>query len=149
MDIPEKTKQIDVDGRKFLLNKMDAQTGSLMLLKLLKILKPLFKNINTKTLDINLEDLNLEDLIDGLTDLPEKDFKYIQQNALKVVQEILPGGKPFILNQYGEFEALNISDNVGLTMNLTIQSLFFNLKNFFPESLLKSLTAKLNISQQN
>ena len=149
MDIPEKSKQIEVNGRTFVLNKMNAQVGSFMLLKLLKIIKPLFKNINIEKDNFDLSNLDIEGLIDGLSDLPEKDFKYIQQNALKVIQEILPGGKPYILNQYGEFEALNISDDVALVMNLTIQSLFFNVKGFFPEGILTSLIAKMNTLQQN
>ena len=149
MNIPEKNKQIEVNGRTFILNKMNAQVGSFMLLKLLKIIKPLFKNINIEKDNFDLSDLNIEELIDGLSDLPEEDFKYIQQNALKVIQEILPGGKPHLLNKYGEFEASNIEDDVALVMNLTIQSLFFNVKGFFPEGILTSLIAKMNTLQQN
>lgn len=32
MNIPEKTKNVEINGRKFILKKMDARTGSFMLL---------------------------------------------------------------------------------------------------------------------
>lgn len=149
MDIPETYKDIEINGRTFRLNKMDARTGSYMLFKLTKIITPIIGKIDISKEEINLTDLNLEELANSLFDLPEKEFRYIQDNALKVVQEILPGGKPYILNKYGEFEALNVEFDIPLVMNLTIQSIIFNVKGFFSGSLLESLTQKLNISQQN
>ena len=150
MNIPENFKDIEINERTFRLKKMDARTGSFMALKLVKIITPIFKNIDLEKIeDINLSDLNLTEIADSLCDLPEKDFRYIQDNALQVVQEILPGGQPVILNKFGEFEALNVEFDVALIMNLTIQSLFFNVKGFFPESLLKSMIGKLNTFQLN
>lgn len=149
MNIPETYKDIEINGRTFRLNKMDARTGSYMLFKLIKIITPIFKEIDMNKEEINLNDLNLTDIADSLFDLPQKQFEFIQDSALKVVQEILPGGKPFILNKYGEFEALNVEFDIPLVMNLTVQSIIFNVKGFFSEDLLKSLTQKLNMSQQN
>jgi hypothetical protein len=128
---------------------MDARTGSYMLFKLIKIITPMFKKIDMNKEEVNLNDLNLTEIADSLFDLPQKQFQFIQDSALKVVQEILPGGKPFILNKYGEFEALNVEFDIPLVMNLTVQSIIFNVKGFFSEDLLKSLIQKLNISQQN
>lgn len=150
MDIPENYKDIEINGRTFRLNKMNAKTGSYMLFKLIKIITPIFKKIDlNKKEEVNLSDLNLTELADSLFDLPEDEFRYIQDSALKVVQEILPGGKPVILNKYGEFEALNVEFDIPLVMNLTVQSIIFNVKGFFSENLLKSLTQKLSISQPN
>jgi hypothetical protein len=149
MDIPETYNDIEINGRTFRLNKMDARTGSYMLFKLIKIITPMFKKIDMNKEEVNLNDLNLTEIADSLFDLPQKQFQFIQDSALKVVQEILPGGKPFILNKYGEFEALNVEFDIPLVMNLTVQSIIFNVKGFFSEDLLKSLIQKLNISQQN
>jgi len=148
----ENFKNIDFNGRTFRLNKMNALTASYMLTKLMKILSPIVKHINLEddNLDkLDLGSLNLTEMASSLLDLEEKDFRYIQDNVLKVIQEVLPGGQPFILNKYGEFEALNVSYDIELIMNLTVKGLWFNFEGFFKENLLASLTKRLNISQQN
>jgi hypothetical protein len=150
MNIPETYKEIEVNGRTFRLNKMNARTGSYLLFKLMKILAPIIKNINLEDKEeVALNDLNLTEIAETLFDLPEKDFRYLQDNALQVVQEILPGGQPYVLNKYGEFEALNVEFDTGLVMNLTVQSLYFNIKGFFEGSPLESMLKGLNISQLN
>lgn len=149
MSITENYKDIEINERTFRLNKMDARTGSYMLFKLMKILTPIVKNIKEDSEEMKLSDLNLTEIANSLFDLEEKEFRYIQDNALKVVQEILPGGQPFVLNKYGEFEALNVEFDTGLVMNLTVQSLYFNIKGFFKGSPLESMLKGLNISQLN
>lgn len=149
MNIPEDYKDIEINERTFRLNKMDARTGSYMLFKLTKILIPIFKNIKEDSEEMKLGDLNLTEIANSLFDLEEKEFRYIQDNALKVVKEILPGGQPAILNKHGEFEALNVEFDTGLVMNLTVQSLYFNIKGFFKGSPLESMLKGLNISQLN
>lgn len=149
MYIPENYKDIEVNGRKFRLNKMDAKTGSFMLFKLMKILTPMVKNIKEDAKDVNLNDLNLTEIAESLFDLEEKEFRYIQDNALKVVQELLGAGPAKVLNELGEFEVNNIKFDTGLVMNLTVQSLYFNIKGFFKGSPLESMLKGLNISQLN
>ncbi|EHN17022.1 phage tail assembly chaperone [Clostridium sporogenes] len=146
----ETYKDIEINERKFRLNKMDARTGSYMLFKLMKILTPIFKNIKVDdTEDISLDDINLTDLMSSIFDLPEDEFRYIQDNCLKVVEEILPAGPAKVLDKYGNFSVLNIEFDTGLLMNLTIQSLIFNVKGFFGGSPLTSITEKLTTSLQN
>lgn len=145
----ENFKNIEVDGRTFRLNKMNAKTGSYMLFKLMKMLTPILKNIKDDAKEVDLTDLNLTEIASSLFDLEEKEFRYIQDNSLQVVQEILPGGQPFILNKYGEFEALNVEFDTGLIMNLTVQSLVFNVTGFFKGSPLESMLKGLNISKLN
>ncbi|EKQ56267.1 MULTISPECIES: phage tail assembly chaperone [unclassified Clostridium] len=149
MDIPENYKDIEINGRKFRLNKMDAKTGSFMLFKLMKILTPMVKNIKTDEKEVDLANLNLTEIAESLFDLEEKEFRYIQDNALQVVQELLGAGPTKVLNQFGEFEANNIEFDTGLVMNLTVQSLYFNIKGFFKGSPLESMLKGLNISQLN
>ena len=145
----ENFKNIEVDGRTFRLNKMNAKTGSYMLFKLIKMLTPILKNIKDDAKEVDFTDLNLTEIASSLFDLEEKEFRYIQDNSLQVVQEILPGGQPFILNKYGEFEALNVEFDTGLIMNLTVQSLVFNVTGFFKGSPLESMLKGLNISKLN
>ncbi|ENK0558913.1 hypothetical protein HYH70_17990 [Clostridium botulinum] len=143
-------KDIEINERKFRLNKMDARTGSYMLFNLMKILGPIFKNIKVDNIeDISLDDINLTDLVSSIFNLPEDEFRYIQDNCLKVVEELLPAGPAKILDKYGNFGVMDIEFNTGLLMNLTIQSLVFNVKGFFEESPLTSIMEKLTTSLQN
>lgn len=150
MEMPILYKDIEVNERKFRLNKMDARTGSFMLFKLVKILTPIFKDVKVDNIeDLNLDDINLMDLMSSIFNLPEKEFRYIQDNCLKVVEEILPAGPAQVLDKYGNFGVMNIEFDTGLAMNLTVQSLIFNVSGFFEESPLTSLVRGLNISQLN
>jgi len=150
MDIPVLYEEIEISGRKFRLNKMDARTGSYMLFKLMKILTPIFKNIKVDdTEDISLDDINLTDLMSSIFDLPEDEFRYIQDNCLRVVEEILPGGPSKVIDKYGNYCILDIEFDTALLINLTIQSLVFNVKGFFTGSPLTSITEKLTTSLQN
>ncbi|NFK79002.1 hypothetical protein FDA95_10365 [Clostridium botulinum] len=143
-------KDIEINERKFRLNKMDARTGSYMLFNLMKILGPIFKNIKVDNIeDISLDDINLTDLVSSIFNLPEDEFRYIQDNCLKVVEELLPAGPAKILDKYGNFGVMDIEFNTGLLMSLTIQSLVFNVKGFFEESPLTSIMEKLTTSLQN
>jgi hypothetical protein len=146
MDKKELFKNIDIDGRKFILGKFDARTGSYILFKLVGILTPLFNSI--KDLE-NLDDLNLTELASSLFSLSEDDFRYVQDNCLMIVKELLPGGTPQILNEYGIWGANDIEFDTQLVMNLTIQSLVFNVSNFFGGNLLVSLRKGLTSFQQN
>lgn len=150
MDIPVTYKDIEINDRKFRLNKMDARTGSYMLFKLMKILTPIFKNVSEESLkDKKIEDLNLTELAESLFELREEEFKYIQDNSLYVVDEILKAGPQKVLNKSGEWGILNIEFDTALVMNLTVQSLVFNVQGFFEGSPLISMMKGLNLSQLN
>ena len=150
MEQPILYKDIEINDRRFRLNKMDARTGSYMLFKLVKILTPIFKNLKIDNLDdINLDDLNLTDLMSSIFDLPENEFRYIQDNCLRVIEELLPAGPARVLDKHGNYGVLDIEFNTGLLMNLTIQSLIFNVAGFFEGSPLSSIIKGLNISQLN
>lgn len=150
MELPVLYKDIEINNRKFRLKKMDARTGSYMLFKLVKILTPIFKNLKIDNLDdIKIDDLNLMDLMSSIFDLPEEEFRYVQDNCLKVVEELLPAGPARVLDKHGNYGVLDVEFNTGLLMNLTIQSLVFNVAGFFEGSPLSSIIKGLNISQLN
>lgn len=148
MDKIELYKDIDIEGRKFRLGKFDARTGSYILFKLVGILTPIFENIKLENLS-NIDDINLTKLASSLFSLPEDEFRYIQDNCLRAIRELLPGNAPQVLDEYGNYGVLDIEFDTKLIMNLTIQSLVFNVKDFFTADLLASLSKGLNLFQQN
>ncbi|WP_297428642.1 phage tail assembly chaperone [Clostridium sp.] len=148
MNIPVTYKDIEINGRKFRLNKMDARTGSYMLFKLMKILTPIFKNVSEESIkDKSIEDLNLTELAESLFDLKKEEFEFIQDSALKVVDEIYPAGPERVFKEEGNWGSADIQFDIGLAMNLTIQSLVFNMQDFFAGSPFTSLMKGLTISQ--
>lgn len=146
MEIPVSYKDIEINERKFRLNKMNARDSSYMLFKMLKIITPIFKSLKTEDLDklknMELGDLNITEIAESLFTLEEKEFRYIQDNLLKAVSESLPSGMQPILGDNLVFSVLNIEFDVELVLNLTIQNLIFNLSGFFQGSWLKKLTNK-------
>lgn len=148
----ENVKTTEINGRTFLLKKMDARTGSYMLFKLMKLLPPILENIDFEKFDLeelNLKDLNLTKMLNPIFELPEEEFRYIQDNCLKAIDEMLPAGAQALLNKNSQWGVSNIENDMGLVMNLTIQSLVFNLQGFFAGSPLSSLMKKLSLSQPN
>lgn len=155
MNIPEKTKNVEINGRKFILKKMDARIGSFMLFKLMKLLPSIIENLDIEKIDLenlsldSLKKLNLTKMLEPVFEMPEKEFSYIQDNCLKVVDELLNAGAQPVLQKSGEWGVNDIADNLGLVTNLTIQSLAFNVMGFFEGSPLTSLLGNVTSFQQN
>lgn len=156
MNIPtEKTKNIEINGRTFILKKMDARTGSFMLFKLMKLLPAILENLDIEKIDLenlsltDLKKLNLTKMLEPVFEMPEKEFSYIQDNCLKVVDELLNAGPQPVLQRNGDWGTNDISDNLGLVMNLTIQSLAFNVMGFLEGSPLTSIVGNVTSFQQN
>lgn len=148
----ENYKDIEIDDRKFRLNKLNARTGTFMLLKITKILPPILENLDFDKLDtenLNLKDLNLTKILSPIFDMDEKEFTYIQDNCLKTVEELLPAGPQPILNDNGQWGVINIEFDMALVMNLTLQSLWFNLQGFFKGMPFSSIMSKLSSYQPN
>lgn len=154
MEPTQNYKDIEISGRKFRLNKLNARTGTFMLLKITKILPPILENINLDKLDldsdnINIKDLNLTKALEPIFNMDEKEFNYIQDNCLKTVEELLPAGPQPVLNEVGQWGVLDIEFDMALVMNLTLQSLWFNLQGFFKGMPFSSIMSQLNLSQLN
>lgn len=137
MENNQREKTIEIDGRRFLLQKLDARTGSYIAFKLMKLLSPALSKIS------NGEDNNIEEIAKGIFSLSKEEFEYIQDSCLKRCYEILPARNTQVLNDYGVYGNDDIEFNAGLIMNLTIQSLVFNISGFFTEGLLNSIKEKL------
>lgn len=146
-------KNVDIDGRKFILGKFNARDGSYILFKLVGILTPIFASMPADKLEkldeLSMDDINFTELASSLFSLPKDDFTYIQDNCLMVIKEMLPGGTPQILNEFGVWGNDDLEFNTKIILELTIKSLVFNVSGFFGESLLKSLHKGLTSFQQN
>lgn len=148
----ENTKSIEVNGRTFILKKMDARTGSYMLFKLMKLLPPILENIDIDKLDndnFDFKSLNLSEALKPIFDLPEEEFRYIQDNCLKSVDELLAAGAQPVIQKNGEWGINDIAYDIGLVMNLTIRSLIFNVQGFFLGMNFSSVMKNLNLSPQS
>jgi hypothetical protein len=157
-------KDITIGTRKFRLHKFDALTGSYMLFKLVGIIAPIFKDMDTKkakeklqgsgqneSKNVKEEEITGSDMANILTEitkLPKEDFDYIQKNCLMVTNEIYVETSqvsPPVLNEYGTWGTMDI--DMPLVLNLTIQSLIFNVSGFFGGSLSDLNLEGLNIFQ--
>ena len=148
----ENYKIIEVNGRKFRLNKMSAMKGNYMLLKMTKFLPAILENIHLEKMDsdeFSFDDINLTKAFEPIYSMTEKEFMYIQENCLKSVEEILPAGAQAVLNDNGQWGVLNIEFDMALVMNLTFQSLWFNLKGFLAGINFNSIMNKLTLSLQD
>lgn len=156
MELTQNYKYIEANGRKFRLNKMSALVGNFMLFKMTKFLPAILENLDFDKVKLdgdfnleNLKDLNLTKMFEPIFNMTEKEFRYIQENCLKTVEEILPAGPQAVLNDNGQWGVLNVEFDMALVMNLTIQSLVFNLKGFFNGLPFSSIMSQLTSSQQN
>lgn len=147
-----KTKTIEIDGRTFLLKKMDAKTGCYIILtKVMSILPGILENLDLKESDkeLDLNNMNLTKIFQPIFSISKEDFNYIQDSCLKTIDEILPAGPQSIMQTNGEWGVSNIEDDIFLVMDLTFQSLWFNLQGFLKGINLNSILKNLNLSQLN
>lgn len=139
MDIPVFSKDITIENRIFRVKKFNAITGCYITFKIAGLLANSFKNMNK---DFKMEDLDYTQLFSSIFSLSKEDFEYIQKSCLHITYEVLPAGEAQVLDENGEFGTSKAEEdkcNTALIMNLTIQSLWFNLESFFAGSNLSSL----------
>ena len=137
-------KEIEVEGRRFILGKMNPLQGSYIAFKLVGKLLPIMKNLPENDEELNLTELACS--LETLFDMPQKDFEFIQKSALTCVSEQLPAGNTPVIDRAGNFGVLDV--DTPLIMNLTVQSLMFNMSGFFNEGILGSLAEKMPASSQ-
>lgn len=143
----QRFKEVEAEGRSFIIGKMNPLQGSYVSFKLVGKLLPIIKNLPEGDEELNLTELACS--LDTLFSMDQKDFEFIQKAALSCVKERLQGNAPYVINpQTGNIGILDA--DTPLIMNLTIQSLVFNMSGFFNEDILTSLTGKMsNTFQQS
>lgn len=147
-----KHKDVQIGKRNFRIKKFSAKTGSFVLIKVTKILAPLFAGIKLSNVkspeDVNVDDINITRAIEQLSDISEQDFNYLQEQALRVCYEILPGGLAQVLNENGMFGVEDMEDDTATVMALMVHALAFNVTSFFQGNGLQGLLAGLASNQQ-
>lgn len=138
MEVKPKFKDVDIGERSWRIQKFDARLGSYILFKFLGIISPIFGNLATDVKSVSDVKIDFTKALAGIVSLSEEDFHFIQDSCLKVCCEKLPSGFVDVLNSDGTFGVMNVADDIGLVMQLTIHALIFNVQGFFGESLLNS-----------
>jgi hypothetical protein len=133
----EKTKVVEVQGMRYQIRRMRPNVGSFILTRVVAA--------GASAASMERPDANmLQGMFAAfLRGLDFDTFSFIQNNALSVVARLdkSDGGEiPMpIVSDDGVFADANVSDDLSLTMALTVQSLIFNLSGFFSEGGLNAL----------
>ncbi|MFC8686317.1 phage tail assembly chaperone [Brevibacillus porteri] len=147
-----KHKDVQIGERTFRIKKFSARTGSFVLIKVTKILAPLFAGFKLNNVkspeDVKVDDINISGAIEQLSNISEQDFNYLQEQALKVCFEILPAGLAPVLNENGMFGVEDVEDDTATVMALMVHALAFNVTSFFQGSGLQGLVAGLVSNQR-
>lgn len=127
--LKQKYQEVEVGGKKYRLTKMDARTGSYIAAKLALLAAPLLKKGGS------VDDNAMAALIHSLN---RKDFEEIQTLLLKRVKLLrekdgvsLP--EPILMAD-GSFVDEELEYSTAAVMNLTVQSIMFNVGDFFAEA---------------
>jgi len=130
MNIKERVikKQVEIMGRKFVVEKMNALKGSYVAFQIL-----------TKTLPMGLAAKTGISLPSGNQSMSMSEFIELQTSLLSCIKETLRGGDTKILDEGGNFGVEELENNAPLLMRLTIESIVFNFSDFFEGALWKDL----------
>lgn len=127
MENRKTTKQIEVNRRKFILNKFTPYFGVYLAVQT-------FGSFAGK-------ENKLAAISEALLSKPQEEFIKLQQDVLKYCSEILPGGKIPVVNEEGNFAVENM--DAPLALNLFVQTLFFSMSDFFTEAVMTDLEKSL------
>jgi len=148
-------KDVEIQGRTFRIKKFPALVGSFMIVKVASIIAPLFRGVNLGKFkegakEDALEGFDIIGMIEKLSDLTEKDFRYVQEKSLGVCYEVLASGISPVLNENGSFGVIGLEEDTMTVLALTAHAVMFNMNSVFQGSPLASLVGGLlNSSQQN
>lgn len=121
-------KIIEVQERKFVIEKLDAQTGGFIAFTLLSRSVP---SMISGAMGVALPQTG--------TTMSKKEWVELQKDILSCVSEKLPVGKTQIYNEQGNFAVLDMEKNAALLMRLTIDAVQFNFMDFFDANLWSGL----------
>lgn len=132
-------KVIDLAGRRFRINKFDAQTGSYIVYQLFSAFLPMVtKGGLPEISDETKLDSFVSTLSVNLPTLPKDQFFALQKDCLSVCQELVNETgveMPIqVMLANGDYGVSDIENNAMLAMMLTIHTIIFNITGFFSES---------------
>jgi hypothetical protein len=131
MAIKEKFKYVELDGRKWVIGKMDARTGSYIAAKLMSSALPRGME----------EELNIPNMPKNRSFMSKAEFFELQNECLKICYEDLPAGKAPVIGDNDAWGVADIEDDMALVVSLTIHALIHNVAGFFKGNALKDLLA--------
>ena len=129
----ERQKQIELDGRQFILHKLPAARSYALLVEML-----------TKALPIGLISGALEDFVPagllnaaGKQQVTAEEIEALQLKLLQGVEEVLPAGLKKIIDSQGHFKGPDLEDDMLLFGQLLAKTVGFQYKDFFTGMLSK------------
>ena len=129
----ERQKQIELEGRQFILHKLPAAKSYALLVEML-----------TKALPIGLISGALEDFVPagllnaaGKQQVTAEEIEALQLKLLQGVEEVLPAGPTAILDSQGHFKVPDLEDDMLLFGQLLAKTVGFQYKDFFTGMLSK------------
>lgn len=128
-------KQWEFVGRKWRIGKFDAMTGSYIAYKLMAELVPMVPGLD-QMLGVPLPP-------SGKT-MSKADFFELQRDCLLVCAEILPAGPAPVMSEGGTFGVQGLEHDAKTVLALTVQVLVWNVRDFFDESLLSSMSEAIS-----
>ena len=129
MAIKEKFKYIELGGRKWVIGKFDALTGSYIATKLMSSALP-------SGMEKQMEGVPLPK---GRSFMSREEFMELQIECLKVCYEDLKAGKAPVMGANNAWGVADVDDDMVLVMSLTIHVLIHNVAGFFEEGKLQDL----------
>lgn len=117
MDIRSTEREIELEGRKFVLRKFDPLFGSYISLKVFN------------AADESKNKFNVED---ALTKIMGEDYAHYVQLQTKILgycSEVLPAGKIPVVNSEGNIAVMDMT--APMTLALSVSVIMFSLEDFF------------------
>lgn len=155
------TKNINVDGRQFVVKKYTAMTGlkiaKLVMAKVLPVFQdfiPLVKNLQAENskpklgkreIEAETEDtevdskmfaevvdnISLDTIAAALEKVSDRDFDYITAKSLQTITEVLPAGEQPVMYSNGTFGVEDIEYDAIFVLRLTCEAVMWGCGDFF------------------
>ena len=126
----EKEKFIDVNGQRYKLTKLDADTGSYVAFKIAGVALPLLMGVQGKVTKDNIKLLS-----QAIASMNRADFLEVQKALLGTVVKIQSAGgvdMPMpVLKADGSYAEDELRQDAQTVISLTIQAALFNVGGFF------------------
>lgn len=163
------TKNIEVEGRRFVVKKYTARDGlkvaKLILAKIIPIFQdfvPLIKKmtdskkspikLQTSGNDTNassemvsevIDNFSLDTIAAALDKISEEDFDFIVTKSLKSISEVLPAGEAPVMYDNGVYGVEGIEYDTILVLRLTCEAVMWSCGDFFDGNRLGSVMSPL------
>lgn len=141
----EDSKIVEIAGRKFKITKMDAFTGGYILFTLIEKVLPSMLAYKFGATEEKPAEFSgsTEDVMKAMPKiklaLSKEEFNNLLKDALSAVYEVLPARSAPIMNANGSWGVEGLEHNTQIVMILAVQSLAFNVIDFFGGEGLKGL----------